>query len=63
MILILRGAHLNPDPARDLGPRLAHAILPVAGKGSSDWSHVWIPVVAPIGGGIIGAALYAAIGF
>jgi glycerol uptake facilitator protein len=51
------------NPARDLGPRLAHAILPVAGKGSSDWSYGWIPVVAPIGGGIIGAALYAAIGF
>ena len=54
------------NPARDLGPRLAHAILPMAGKGSSDWSYGWIPVVAPIGGGIIGAALlarlYAAIG-
>ena len=51
------------NPARDLGPRLAHAILPVAGKGPSDWSYAWIPVVAPIAGGIIGAALYTAVGF
>jgi glycerol uptake facilitator len=51
------------NPARDLGPRLAHAILPVAGKGPSDWSYAWIPVIAPLAGGIIGAAFYAAIGF
>ena len=51
------------NPARDLGPRLPHAILPVAGKGSSDWAYAWIPVVAPIAGGIIGAALYTAVGF
>jgi glycerol uptake facilitator protein len=51
------------NPARDLGPRLAHAILPIAGKGSSDWEYAWIPVVAPIIGGIAGAGLYAAIGF
>jgi glycerol uptake facilitator protein len=51
------------NPARDLGPRLAHAVLPIAGKGSSDWEYAWIPVVAPIVGGIIGAALYTAIGF
>jgi glycerol uptake facilitator protein len=51
------------NPARDLGPRIAHAILPIAGKGSSDWSYAWIPVVAPIAGGILGAALYSAVGF
>ena len=40
------------NPARDLGPRIAHAILPVAGKGGSDWSYAWIPVLGPIAGGI-----------
>jgi glycerol uptake facilitator protein len=51
------------NPARDLGPRLAHAALPIPGKGSSDWSYAWIPVVAPIVGAVAGAALYSAIGF
>jgi glycerol uptake facilitator protein len=51
------------NPARDLGPRLAHAVLPIPGKRDSDWSYAWIPVVAPIVGGIAGAALYALIGF
>jgi len=51
------------NPARDLGPRLAHAFLPIAGKGSSDWEYAWIPVVAPIIGGIAGAGLYSVIGF
>jgi glycerol uptake facilitator protein len=51
------------NPARDLGPRLAHAVLPIPGKGPSDWSYAWIPVVAPVVGGILGAALYAAVGF
>ena len=46
------------NPARDLGPRIAHAVLPIAGKGESDWSYSWIPVVAPIIGGILGAVLY-----
>lgn len=46
------------NPARDLGPRLAHFILPVAGKGSSDWSYSWIPVVGPLTGAIAGALLY-----
>ena len=35
------------NPARDLGPRIAHAILPIKGKGSSDWSYSWVPVVGP----------------
>jgi len=51
------------NPARDLGPRLAHAILPIPGKGPADWSYSWIPVVAPIVGGVLGAALYSMIGF
>jgi glycerol uptake facilitator protein len=48
------------NPARDLGPRIMHAILPIAGKGSSDWSYAWIPVVAPLCGGALGAAAYIA---
>ncbi|HEU4924823.1 MAG TPA: MIP/aquaporin family protein, partial [Burkholderiales bacterium] len=40
------------NPARDLAPRLAHALLPIPGKGSSDWGYSWIPVVAPVIGGI-----------
>ena len=46
------------NPARDLGPRIAHAILPIAGKGGSDWRYAWIPIVGPIIGGTIGALLY-----
>jgi glycerol uptake facilitator protein len=51
------------NPARDLAPRLAHAILPIAGKGSSDWEYAWIPVVGPLIGGALGAGLYFAVGF
>ena len=51
------------NPARDLGPRIAHAILPIPGKGPSDWSYSWIPIVAPLAGGVAGAALYTLIGF
>jgi len=46
------------NPARDLGPRIAHQLLPIAGKGGSDWSYAWVPVIAPILGGITGALLY-----
>ena len=46
------------NPARDLGPRLAHFILPIAGKGGSDWGYAWIPVVGPCIGGLLGAILY-----
>ena len=43
------------NPARDLGPRIAHAVLPIKGKGSSDWSYSWVPVVGPlVGGGLAG---------
>jgi len=46
------------NPARDLGPRIAHFVLPIAGKGGSDWSYSWVPVVGPIIGGVLGALLY-----
>ena len=46
------------NPARDFGPRLAHAILPIAGKGGSDWGYAWVPIVGPIIGGVIGAWSY-----
>ena len=46
------------NPARDLGPRIMHAILPIAGKGPSDWGYSWIPVVGPIVGGILGALAF-----
>lgn len=48
------------NPARDLGPRIAHALWPIAGKGSSNWEYAWIPVVGPIIGGGLGALFYAA---
>ncbi|MDZ7658163.1 MIP/aquaporin family protein [Fodinibius sp.] len=46
------------NPARDLGPRIAHALLPFSNKGSSDWAYSWIPVLGPIMGSIIAAGLY-----
>lgn len=46
------------NPARDLSPRIAHFILPIPGKGSSDWSYSWIPVVGPLIGGLSGAWLF-----
>jgi glycerol uptake facilitator protein len=48
------------NPARDLGPRIMHAILPIPGKGPSDWSYAWVPVLGPLIGGAIGALLYGA---
>jgi glycerol uptake facilitator protein len=51
------------NPARDLGPRLAHAVLPIPGKRDPDWSYAWIPVVAPLIGGVLGAVLYSIVGF
>lgn len=49
------------NPARDLSPRIAHAILPIPGKGSSDWGYSWIPVVGPIVGAVIAALLAGAV--
>ncbi|MCX5788126.1 MAG: aquaporin family protein [Elusimicrobia bacterium] len=43
------------NPARDIGPRIAHAVWPIAGKGSSDWAYAWVPVVGPLAGGLLGA--------
>ncbi|MDZ7720627.1 MAG: MIP/aquaporin family protein [Balneolaceae bacterium] len=46
------------NPARDLGPRIAHAVLPFSNKGSSDWAYSWVPVIAPLVGAAIAAGLY-----
>ena len=46
------------NPARDLAPRLAHALLPIPGKRDSDWEYAWIPVIGPIFGGICGAIVH-----
>lgn len=48
------------NPARDLGPRIVHAILPIRGKGTSDWGYSWIPVVGPLIGGALGGLLAGA---
>jgi glycerol uptake facilitator protein len=50
------------NPARDLGPRIAHQLLPIAGKGTSDWSYALVPIVAPALGGVAGAVLCRAFG-
>jgi glycerol uptake facilitator protein len=47
------------NPARDLGPRVAHFLLPIPGKGDSDWGYSWIPIVGPVIGGIIGAITWS----
>jgi glycerol uptake facilitator protein len=49
------------NPARDLAPRVAHFILPIPGKGSSDWSYSWIPVLGPFIGGLLGSWLFKAL--
>lgn len=49
------------NPARDLGPRIAHDFLPIPGKRDSDWNYAWIPVVAPLVGGFVAALLFKAI--
>lgn len=49
------------NPARDLGPRLAHFLLPIPGKRDSDWGYAWVPVVGPIIGGLLAAAANAAL--
>lgn len=51
------------NPARDLGPRIAHMILPIKGKGSSDWGYSWIPVLGPVLGALIAAGVYFLLGF
>jgi glycerol uptake facilitator protein len=49
------------NPARDLGPRIAHALLPIKGKGSSDWSYAWVPVAGPLIGGALAAVVSGAL--
>lgn len=50
------------NPARDLGPRIAHALLPIRGKGTSDWGYAWVPVVGPLVGGAVAGLAAAAYG-
>jgi glycerol uptake facilitator protein len=51
------------NPARDLGPRIAHAVLPIYARGTSDWAYAWIPVAAPIVGGVLGGVAWELVGF
>ncbi|RAA19465.1 aquaporin family protein, partial [Burkholderia multivorans] len=59
LVVVVIGASLGGptgyaiNPARDLGPRIAHTILPIPNKGSSDWSYAWVPIVGPILGGVL----------
>jgi len=55
------GYAINPN--RDLGPRIAHAILPIKGKGSSDWAYAWVPIVGPIIGGSLAGLLVQVVSF
>lgn len=59
-LVISLGGPTGPalNPARDLGPRIIHALIPIPNKGSSQWGYSWVPVVAPIVGGIIGIFIY-----
>lgn len=50
------------NPARDLAPRIAHAILPMSKKGDNDWGYAWIPVVGPVIGGLLAAGVYMMLG-
>ncbi len=56
VLLLYAGNAINP--ARDFGPRLMHWVLPIAGKGSSEWGYAWVPVTANFVGGLVGGALY-----
>ncbi len=49
------------NPARDLGPRIVHFLLPIPGKGSSNWKYAWVPVVGPLLGGCCGGFFYQAV--
>lgn len=48
------------NPARDLGPRIAHALLPIKGKGGSNWQYAWVPIVGPIIGAVLGVLFFDA---
>ena len=51
------------NPARDLGPRIAHQLLPLPGKGPSDWGYSWVPIVGPLIGAAVAAGLWMALGW
>lgn len=51
------------NPARDLGPRLAHAVLPIRGKGSNDWAYAWVPVIGPVAGGVLAGVAARVVGY
>src|SRR5699024_5952584 len=67
LIVVAIGASLGGptgyaiNPARDLGPLRAHALLPIPGKGSSDWAYSWVPVAGPLIGGVLGGLGAAAL--
>jgi glycerol uptake facilitator protein len=46
------------NPARDLGPRIMHALLPIPGKRDSDWGYAWVPIVGPVIGAVLAAVTY-----
>jgi glycerol uptake facilitator protein len=50
------------NPARDLGPRIMHALLPIPGKRDSDWGYSWVPIVGPVVGGVLAALAYLVLG-
>ncbi|WP_339708974.1 MIP/aquaporin family protein [uncultured Kriegella sp.] len=50
------------NPARDFGPRLLHALLPLKGKGSSDWGYAWVPIIGPLTGGALAAGVFLLLG-
>jgi len=64
LVIFAVGFSLGPttgyaiNPARDLGSRIIHALLPIPNKGDSDWGYAWIPVIGPIVGGTLGALIY-----
>ena len=51
------------NPARDLGPRIVHALIPMKGKGGSDWAYAWVPILGPIIGSVLAALAFLAINF
>lgn len=50
------------NPARDLGPRIMHALLPIKNKGTNDWGYAWVPILGPLTGGVLAAFIYCLIG-
>jgi glycerol uptake facilitator protein len=49
------------NPARDLGPRIIHSLVPIKFKGTSDWGYAWVPIVGPVTGAVIAAVVYLAV--